>query len=206
MLHADEGLRERKKRRTRQRIQRSAIRLIAARGLDKVTIEEIAEDAEVSPRTFFNYFPNKDAAVLGTDPTLPDRLAAAIVAQPADVAPLQCLLTAMLDELVPDLAGSGLKEKRWQILEQHPHLLPTVLGVGRELELRTAEAFAERLGLEPDDDYPRLLSSCGHSTARVALETHRRSGVPTEQALTEAYACLAAGLPAPARPDSRTDS
>ena len=61
----DLGLRERKRRATRREIQRAVLTLCAARGLDKVTIEEISRWADISPRTFFNYFPSKDAALIG---------------------------------------------------------------------------------------------------------------------------------------------
>jgi AcrR family transcriptional regulator len=59
------GLRERKKQRTRQAIHESALRLVTARGLAGVTVEEICDDAGVSSRTFFNYFPAKGNAALG---------------------------------------------------------------------------------------------------------------------------------------------
>jgi len=59
------GLREHKKQATRAAIHQSALKLAAARGLDGVTVEQICEAAEISQRTFFNYFPSKVAAVLG---------------------------------------------------------------------------------------------------------------------------------------------
>ncbi|MCA5893267.1 TetR/AcrR family transcriptional regulator [Isoptericola sp. NEAU-Y5] len=61
----DIGLRERKKRARADTIVDAAQRLVLDRGLDAVTVEEIAAAAEISPRTFFNYFESKDDAVLG---------------------------------------------------------------------------------------------------------------------------------------------
>src|SRR5947209_10773513 len=58
------GLRERKKLMTRALIQKEAIRLFLERGFEATTIEEIAEAAEISPSTFFNYFPTKEDVVL----------------------------------------------------------------------------------------------------------------------------------------------
>jgi len=62
------GLRERKRIATRRAIQLAAVELASERGFDRVTIDEISHVANVSPRTFFNYFPSKAAAALG----LPD--------------------------------------------------------------------------------------------------------------------------------------
>jgi AcrR family transcriptional regulator len=58
------GLRERKKQKTKEAIQREAMRLFLEQGYDETTVEQIAEAAEISPSTFFNYFPTKEDVVL----------------------------------------------------------------------------------------------------------------------------------------------
>jgi AcrR family transcriptional regulator len=58
------GLRERKKQKTRESIQRTALRLFEKQGYEETTIEQIAAAAEISPSTFFNYFPTKEDVVL----------------------------------------------------------------------------------------------------------------------------------------------
>jgi AcrR family transcriptional regulator len=58
------GLRERKKQKTKASIQREALRLFKRHGYEETTIEDIAEAAEISPSTFFNYFPSKEDVVI----------------------------------------------------------------------------------------------------------------------------------------------
>ena len=58
------GLRERKKQKTKASIQREALRLFKKRGYEDTTIEDIAAAAEISPSTFFNYFPSKEDVVI----------------------------------------------------------------------------------------------------------------------------------------------
>ena len=78
------GLRERKKQKTRESIQREAMRLFEKQGYEQTTIEQIAAAVEISPSTFFNYFPSKEDVVLydAYDPILASLLAE----RPADEA------------------------------------------------------------------------------------------------------------------------
>src|SRR5919206_1142741 len=94
MCHHDRvttGLRERKKLATRLAIHEAALRLVAERGLDRVSVDDIAQRADVSPRTFFNYFPAKDDAVLGLDPGATDRMVEAYADRPPGESPVQAL-------------------------------------------------------------------------------------------------------------------
>jgi AcrR family transcriptional regulator len=97
------GLRERKKEQTRQRIAAVAVRLFAERGFDAVTVNEIAEAAEVSKATLFAYFPSKESLVLGG--VAGDDLAAIAAARP----PGQSFLKALRDYF-RGLAAAGVPE------------------------------------------------------------------------------------------------
>jgi AcrR family transcriptional regulator len=91
------GLRERKKARTREALSAAALDLFAAQGFDATTIEDIADRCEVSPRTFFRYFPSKEAVLFADGEDRRSALIAALAAQPAEVGPLDALRAAMLD-------------------------------------------------------------------------------------------------------------
>jgi AcrR family transcriptional regulator len=95
------GLRERKRIATRRAIEIAAITLVQKRGLDAVTIDDIAQAADISPRTFFNYFASKEEAIVGRGLELPSPEAQdAFVADPAPV------LTAMVTLLTPIITSA----------------------------------------------------------------------------------------------------
>ena len=81
------SLRERKKAKTRAAIQQEAMRLFRERGYDGATVEDIAEAAEVSPSTFFRYFPTKEDVVLRDD--YDELLLEIFLKLPPDLTPLQ---------------------------------------------------------------------------------------------------------------------
>jgi AcrR family transcriptional regulator len=89
------GLRERKKQKTRSAIQREAMRLFQERGYDATTVEQIADAAEISPSTFFRYFPTKEDVVLLDD--YDPMLVRIIAERPADEPVVTALRNALLE-------------------------------------------------------------------------------------------------------------
>jgi AcrR family transcriptional regulator len=196
----EEGLRERKKRRTRAALRRAALSLTVERGLDHVTVDEIAAAAEVSPRTFFNYFASKEEAVVGDDPDARRLLLEHLRERPADEPPLVALGAALATYADEMAADHDLWTLRRALLEQHPELLPRLLGASASAEREVAAALAERAGLPAGHPYPALVASVALAAARTAV--HRSvdasRAVSPSAAIVEAFAALADGLPAPA--------
>ena len=96
-MGADLGLREQKKQKTQRDLQRAALDLVAARGFDNVTIDDIAAAADVSKTTFYRYFTTKEDALLGNRAEKLEYLRIALTAQPPDAAPLEAVRAAVRD-------------------------------------------------------------------------------------------------------------
>jgi AcrR family transcriptional regulator len=151
------GLRERKKAKTRASIQAHALRLFAEQGYHATTVEQIADAAEVSPSTFFRYFPTKEDVVLQDDLDL--LWLEAIREQPPEVGPIAALRAGV------HTAFARMGEAEWAQLRETTELALAVPAVrGRMLEelARTtqalAEAVAERTGRDPGDFAVRALA------------------------------------------------
>jgi len=151
------GLRERKKARTRAAIREHAFRLFREQGYDATTVEQIADAAEVSPSTFFRYFPTKEDVVLQDDMDL--LWLEAIREQPPEVGPIAALRAGV------HTAFARMGEAEWAQLRETSELalaIPAVRGRMLEELARTtqalAEAVAERTGRDPSDFAVRALA------------------------------------------------
>lgn len=152
------GLREAKKQRTREAIESAAWDLFLTRGYDATTIEDIADAADVAPRTFFRYYGSKEAVLFGDwEPMLPE-LRRRVLERPEAEHPRQVVEAAVLG------AAHRFEADRPYLLLR-ARLAATSTNVGsyyRQVFLRAwedtvAEALAERLGVAVDGDVrPRL--------------------------------------------------
>lgn len=179
------GLRERKKQATRRALRDAAVGLTLERGLEDVTVEEIAAAAEVSTRTFFNYFTTKEDALLGDLPVGPDEeeLRTFVDGRPTGefAEDLVTLLVASLVD-IEDL-DSQREDMRLhhRLIEREPQLLPGLLARFHDVEVRLGEAVAERLGAGPEDDRPQLVAAVAMSVARnTTRELHVAGDGPAD--------------------------
>ncbi|EIV93993.1 TetR family transcriptional regulator [Frankia sp. QA3] len=197
---AELGLRERKKLRTRRALRMAAIRLVAERGLDGVSVDEIAAAAEVSTRTFFNYFPTKDDALVGIDPEDIREITEALAARPADEDPLAAVRAVMLQRaelIAPEQAD--LWRARLAIIRRHPHLMTASAASWSSYENALAEAVGRRCGLDPArDPYPAVLVAAALAIVRIlSVRWQESPGAPLVDLLSQAFDSLARGLPPP---------
>jgi AcrR family transcriptional regulator len=145
-----QGLRERKKAKTRAAIQRHALRLFREQGYEATTVEQIAAAAEVSPSTFFRYFPTKEDVVL-YDPFDPV-LIAAFEAQPPELTPMQAIREA-LHATFAAMSGEDMEEQ-WErgiLILSIPDVRMRMLNDFLVTAQLLAELVAKRMGRRSDD-------------------------------------------------------
>ena len=151
------GLRERKKAKTRAAIREHAVRLFRQQGYDATTVEQISAAAEVSPATFFRYFPTKEDVVLQDDFDLVT--VEALQAQPPDISPVAAIRRATAAARVQLSADDGAQlAETTRLTFSVPELRARSLD---ELVRTTdviATAIAARTGRSPDDFAARNLA------------------------------------------------
>jgi AcrR family transcriptional regulator len=186
-----EGLRERKKRATRQALHDAALRLTLERGLEHLTVEEISAAAGVSPRTFFNYFPGKEQAIVGDD---------LFEVDPQQVTETMARAASVLDgmqAIAQNLATEAATRReqvqlRWQVITRYPALITAMFARLEEFNTIVASAVAARLGQAPDDAYPQLMAAMTTTGIRVAVQrwTTGHGDDPLERHTAEVFGLL----------------
>jgi AcrR family transcriptional regulator len=122
-LAAAQGSTDRRRRRTertRAGIEAAALQLFAERGFEATTVEQIAEAADIAPRTFFRHFPSKDAVLFGDHARETARMRTVLAARPRDEHPMCSLAAAMLDaaeRMEPDREQHLLRARLLDALE-----------------------------------------------------------------------------------------
>ncbi len=193
-------LRDRKKAATSEALHRAAMRLAQERGLDNVTVEAIAEAANVSRRTFSNYFANKEDALLHGYRTSVTQLLDAVRARPADEpawAALRASATALYDAMAT-ADPEGITRSR--LMRKHPSLLAAQMALNAQFEADVAAQLATRTD---DPLAARLMAAAFLSSIRIGVQywlDHQPAGATLPQVIDQALARMGADFDNPARP------
>lgn len=154
-----EGLRERKKQRTRDQISRAAFDLFDRQGYQETTIAQIAELADVSPRTVSSYFPAKEDLVFESFGPFEQKLSDALADRPEGQDTMEALRVWIFEE------RKILERKEEQLARLHrlidgdEHLSSIHRARIHRLERLIAEGIAQDLGLPPDHVEPRMAAA-----------------------------------------------
>jgi AcrR family transcriptional regulator len=177
-----EGLRERKKRQTRQRISDVATGLFVERGFEHVTIAEVAAAAEVSVNTVYNYFPTKEDLVLPPDQASPQRLADIVRQRGAGESAAEAMLRHLRDEVRRrdrKLGLTGGFGRVFDMMRAAPTLTARLESLGQQMTDALAAVLAEETGAAPEDPLPRVVAhqlGCFHSLVFAEIGKHLAAG------------------------------
>lgn len=192
-----EGLRERKKRETRERIELTALALFERDGFEATTIDDIAAAVDIAPRTFFHYFTTKEDLVLADYANRLSRITAAVAARPAHEAPWTALRQAFLAVAGDYEIARPELIRRFQIMAATPSVFARSLQLQAGWENAVAEAMTERLRADTDDDItPRLLAAAALAAMRASLTHWLANGATTSlpALVTDCFQQLADGF------------
>lgn len=160
------GLREQKKQATREALRTAALRLALERGPDNVRVDDIAEAAGVSPRTYNNYFPSREhaivAAVTGEREA---RIAAAVADRPDGVGLADAVVEAIVDQYT---APDEPARDALLLITTRPTLRDAYVEAASAIEHPLTDAIAERLG-DTDPHTARVLATSVAAAVRLAL-------------------------------------
>ncbi len=160
------GLRERKKQKTRDTIIKVALELFAERGYEQTTIAEIADAAEVSPRTIFAYFPSKEDIVFCQLPEAHERLAQALRERPDGATALD----ALRDFIAGSLSSDPNATLRKRILASDETLQRGERARSGPFEQLMLEAIAKDLHAGPDDIRPHIVAAAAAAAFTVVRD------------------------------------
>jgi AcrR family transcriptional regulator len=186
------GLRERKKQRTRRTIRTEAMRLFQEQGYAETTIEQIAAAADVSPSTFFRYFPSKEQLVLADD--LDPILIAAIESQPPELSPLQAFKHAAMDTFTQLDPGEWEFEKqRAKLIYSVPELRSAIVHETERNITMIAQLVQMRTGMPADSLEARAFAGALTGALMTVLD---EGGLDLDR-MARIIDYLEAGMPLP---------
>jgi len=174
----DEGLRERKRRLTRQLISDAATIMFAMRGFDSVKVAEVADRVGVSEKTVYNYFPTKESLVLDTADETIERVAGALRERRPDESLTEAVVRALKedmsrydhtpDELVAFTPSFG------EMIDSTPALRAAWLEVHDRLAAVARDELAAQAEVDPNDPEPMIAGRALAGLAEVVFESRNR--------------------------------
>jgi AcrR family transcriptional regulator len=201
------GLRERKKVATRQALGEAAMRLAVERGLDKVLVDDIADAAGVSARTFNNYFASKYEAICALQQDRAMRIGDELRARPAGEPLWDSVTQAVLSQFDP--ANRAPDMDRIRLVVTSPPLAGEYHRVQGLAQYHLAEAIAERMSVSLETDmFPRIMAGAVLGAMQAAMERWLRSDppVPLAPLIRQAFSQFADGMRAVLPPPDTADS
>jgi AcrR family transcriptional regulator len=199
------GLRRRKREQTSLRIQAAAVALVLRDGPEAATIDAISERAEISPRTFFNYFDSKDSAVLGIRPT--DTGERALVEELSEAAgrgedPIGLVIRLVVSVMgIVTPAGTAVHRERVKVIRRHPEILTSHFAQLHARKHQLSASVAEILGAHPSfqastglEAEASMVLGLGAAAVRTALDEWARASRSEEQRVEERAVELARRL------------
>ncbi len=189
------GLGERKRRSAMRRVQEAGLGLFEARGFENVTVEEIAEAAEVSASSIYRYFGTKEMVVLYDDLDARFFAAMEVGADPASpVESARRLVTELMMEYF--IGEEALAKRKLSLAFGEPALQSALLAMMSEYAEMAAEGLARAAGRAPDDLQIRVVAACLTWSLFEALRAWHANGyrVPLLATFEEALAVLERGL------------
>jgi AcrR family transcriptional regulator len=177
---ASARLKERKQQVVRAALSAAAEELFLAHGFEKVTVEEIAQAAGLSRRTFFRYYESKEDVMVERSDRLGEQLLAELATRPLDEPPLLAIRNALVPAVESSLAERDLIRYVIRLLRETSVLRRAMMERRNRLEERIAALMAERLGAPADDNTPMLLAFITralHDTAFNAWYDHETDDI-----------------------------
>jgi AcrR family transcriptional regulator len=198
------GLRDRKREATRTSIWQSAMRLFADRGYDEVTVEEIADVCELSPRTFFRYYASKEDVLFAGTELRRTVFLDSLAGQPAGTGPFEAIegaSRAMVVHYEPDREALRIRAR---IVEAAPSLRTRNAGLPQQWDhdvteqLRVSGRAAGMTDLELS-----LVAGVAMTALRVCIAEWIASDRELSDLIDTAFGTVGTGLAARSRPRHR---
>lgn len=174
------SIKSRKRQVVRDALSAAAEELFLARGFEAVTVEEIAQAAGVSRRTFFRYYQSKEDVMAERTDRLGEQLLAELAARPPDEPPLLAIRNALVPAVEYGLAEPHLVRSTIRLLRETSALRRAVMERRNRLEERIAALMEQRMNAASDDNTPMLLAFLTralHDTAFNAWYDHETDDI-----------------------------